>query len=187
MQYYLDICILSDPEFKVTTLMSALYNKLHRALAQFKKNTIGLSFPEMDQDRPTLGTIMRLHGNEVDLRQLMAKNWLVGMRDHTSVGNIMTIPVATQYRLVSRIQVKSNVERLRRRLIKRKGISEEHAQEAISDDKAKISLLPYVIIKSQSTGQTFKLFLEHKTIQSNPINGEFSAYGLSHTGTIPWF
>lgn len=187
MNYYLDITLLADPEFKPTVLMNALYNKLHRALVKISSNTIGVSFPKMDQDKPTLGSIIRLHGNEIDLHQLMQQNWLTGMRDHICLGEIQPVPNIVQYRTVSRVQVKSNPARLRRRLMKRKGITEEQALAVIPDNKAKKVSLPYVTMKSLSTQQIFKLFIKHTPIQSEQKLGKFSAYGLSHNATIPWF
>jgi CRISPR-associated endonuclease Csy4 len=187
MQYYLNIDLLPDPEFKTTTLMNALFNKLHRVLVQNKPINIGVSFPQVDQDKHTLGSLLRLHGNEVDIQKLMEQNWLTGMRDHIALGKITSTPNQTQYRVVSRVQAKSNVERLRRRLIKRKGITEEQAYAAISDGKAQTLTLPYVVMKSSSTEQVFRLFIEHKNLQPESTLGTFSTYGLSQKATIPWF
>lgn len=187
MEHYLTIRLLPDPEFATPVLMSALFCKLHRALVQQDSRTIGVSFPDMRQKGPSLGGRLRLHGNFADLQQLMAQDWLTSMRDHAAVGQIAPVPEDTLYRVVRRVQAKSNPERLRRRLVQRKSITEEEACQFIPDSVAEKLDLPYVTIRSQSTGQFFRLFIKHLPTQVMPVKGEFSAYGLSPVATIPWF
>ncbi len=187
MDHYLEIRLLPDPEFQPTVLMSALYSKLHRALVQLENPGLGVSFPDIEQACPTLGKRLRLHGKHENLQRLMALNWLTGMRDHTSVGELTPTPDNVDYRVVRRVQAKSNPERLRRRLAKRRGISLEEAQKLIPDSYTKQLTLPFVTIRSQSTGQTFRLFIDHLPPQSAPVPGKFSHYGLSPTATVPWF
>jgi CRISPR-associated endonuclease Csy4 len=86
VNHYLDIRLRSDPEFAPHQLMSALFSKLHRALVESGSQDIGVSFPEVDPKRPTLGGQLRLHGDASALQRLMALNWLVGMRDHLQSG-----------------------------------------------------------------------------------------------------
>ena len=117
----------------------------------------------------------------------MELNWLKGMRDHIEVSEIQLVPQDTQYCIVQRVQAKSNPERLRRRLIARKGINEAAAKEAIPDDAAEKLSLPFVEITSQSTGQKFRLFVKHSIVKTQSLTGSFNAYGLSATATIPWF
>ena len=117
----------------------------------------------------------------------MALNWIAGMQDHTEVGAIFAIPTDAKSRVVRRVQAKSNPERARRRLIKRKGTTPEQARLAIPDDAAETLRLPYVVLASQSTGQHFRLFIEHMPIRRETVAGKFSAYGLSPTATVPWF
>lgn len=187
MEHYLTIRLLPDPEFTTPMLMSALFGKLHRALVQQGSGTIGVSFPKVRQQSPSLGECLRLHGNSGDLQRLMAQDWLAGMRDHTAIGEITSVPANAMHRVVRRVQAKSNPERLRRRLIRRKGITEEEAYQSIPDCVVEKLDLPYVAIRSQSTGQSFRLFIEHLPIQVMPVKGEFSAYGLSVAATVPWF
>lgn len=187
MDHYLEIRLLPDPEFVPSVLMNALFAKLHRALVELGSNAIGISFPDVGQKPLTIGNRLRLHGESDDLQRLLAMSWLTGMRDHVTLMGPSQVPATVDYRAVQRVQAKSNPERLRRRLIKRKGITEEEALRAIPDSSAKQLKLPFVTIKSQSTGQEFRLFIDHKAIQSEPIAGEFSSYGLSPTATVPWF
>lgn len=187
MDHYVEIAILPDSEFTTPTLMSVLFGKLHNALTNSIGGRIGVSFPKIDMGKPSLGSRIRLHGVASDLNQLMETDWLASMRDHLRVGKVLIVPANARYRVVHRVQAKSNPERLRRRLIKRKGISEAEARQAIPDNAVKLLNLPFVVLKSKSTGQSFRLFIEQRPTQSNPIDGEFNRYGLSSTATIPWF
>lgn len=185
MDAYLEIRLLPDPEFAPTTLMNALFSKLHRALVAHGGRNIGVSFP--DVEKKSLGERLRLHGRRTDLEKLMAANWLVGMRDHATVSEIATVPAHARQRAVRRVQAKSSPERERRRLIARKGISAEQAMQTIPDSTAERLNLPYLVLTSQSTSQQFRLFVEHLAVREQAVDGEFSAYGLSSTATVPWF
>ncbi len=44
MNHYLDIRLLPDPEFTATVLMSALFSKLHRGLAELGTGRVGVQF-----------------------------------------------------------------------------------------------------------------------------------------------
>lgn len=187
MDAYLDIRLLPDPEFAPTLLMNSLFGKLHRGLVEHGGGSIGVSFPDVGNNGRALGERLRLHGHGTDLERLMGLNWLAGMRDHTSVTDIADVPAMAKTRIVRRVQAKSNPERLRRRLIVRKGISIEQAMQDIPDSAAEKLALPYLVLTSQSTGQQFRLFVEHLAIQEIAVKGKFSAYGLSSTATIPWF
>ncbi|MGK7345344.1 MAG: type I-F CRISPR-associated endoribonuclease Cas6/Csy4 [Candidatus Nitrospinota bacterium M3_3B_026] len=187
MDHYIEIAILPDPEFTTPALMGVLFGKLHKALTNGMGGKVGISFPDMDQEKPSLGSQLRLHGEADDLNRLMATGWLANMQDHIKVDKMSKIPSNARHRVVRRVQAKSSPERLRRRMVKRKGVSETEARQAIPDNSAKWLNLPFLNIRSKSTGQAFRLFIEHGPIQSHPVSGEFSRYGLSSTITIPWF
>lgn len=184
MDHYIDFKLLPDPEFPSNQLMSALFAKLHRGL---NDNGIGISFPDVGQVGHGLGARLRLHGSAGALGQLMARNWLTGMRDHLHIGELAPIPARVQWRHVSRVQVDSSPERARRRLIKRHAISEEEARARIPDMAAKRSSLPFVSLRSNGNGQLFRLFICHGPLLDRPSPGLFGGYGLSATSTIPWF
>lgn len=187
MDGYIDLRICSDPEFTVNFLLSTLFSKLHRGLARHKNGDIGISFPELDKNKPTLGHVLRLHGSHETLAEFMATEWLHGMRDHLSVSDVSDVPSSASYRVVRRVQVKSNVDRLRRRQIKRHGLTEEQARERIPDDASQRSSLPFVCIKSSSTKREFRLFIQHNDLSPIAKSGRFNSYGLSSSATIPWF
>ena len=187
MDHYQDITVVPDPEFPSPMLMNALFAKLHRALVQYGHNKIGVSFPQVETDKPSLGNLLRLHGSPSSLQALQSQIWLRGMRDHTELSGIDPVPAMVQYRRVRRVQVKSNVERIRRRYCKRHGVTEQEAIILIPDSVEKRAKLPYLQLNSQSTGQSFRLFVEHLPTQAHAEAGQFTSYGLSTTATIPWF
>ena len=187
MDHYIDLALRPDPEFAAHQLMAALYAKLHRALVAADHGEIGVSFPDMDQRARRLGDHLRLHAGQADLLTLMQSGWLAGMRDHVDCTVPIPVPEQTKHRTVRRVQADSNPERLRRRLMRRHHIDADLAHERIPDHAATLLSLPFVQMRSSSTGQHFRLFIEHGTLQSTPSVGTFSAYGLSSTATIPWF
>lgn len=187
MDYYLDIHLRPDPEVPSPHLMSALFGKLHRALVALPEESVGISFPARDEQRPWLGEHLRLHGTCAALDRLMAQPWLTGIRDHLRLGELLPVPVDAKHRQVRRVQVKSSPERLRRRQMRRHGFSEEEARQRIPDRTARQLDLPYLHLRSQSTGQSFRLFIRHGPLQDTPIAGHFTRYGLSDSATVPWF
>ncbi|WP_027330764.1 type I-F CRISPR-associated endoribonuclease Cas6/Csy4 [Marinimicrobium agarilyticum] len=187
MDHYLDIQLLPDPEFSQPMLMGALYNKLHRALVSLETDRIGVSFPEYSLKPKGLGSILRIHGSNADLKQLQALDWLRGMRDHIELSPAQQVPADTQHSCVKRRQYKTNVERLRRRRMKRKGETYQEASEAIPDSVEQRPDLPFAVLRSQSTGQGFHLFVEQGKPMPEPVSGRFNSYGLSLGATVPIF
>ena len=188
MDRYLDIRLRPDPEFPATVLMSALFGKLHRGLVTLATDRIGVSFPEVERETVVgLGERLRLHGAAAELERLMVLPWLAGMEELVHVGAITAVPNGARHRVVRRVQAKSSPERLRRRWMKRKGFSEKEARRAVPDSVAERLDLPYVVLTSRSTGQRFRLFIEHGPVRATPRDGRFNSYGLSRSGTVPWF
>lgn len=201
MDHYVDIRLQPDAEFAPAMLMAALFTKLHKALAEGAHLDIGVSFPQIDVDgaapasasrtgahpRYALGQVLRLHGTGWALQKLLATGWLTGMRDHVVCGAVLAVPTNAQHRVVSRVQAKSSPERLRRRQMLRHGLTAEQAQERIPDTAVEMLNLPFLTLRSQSTGQTFRLFIRVGAVQTTAVPGEFGAYGLSPQTTVPWF
>lgn len=185
--HYIDITLLPDPEFSQAHLLGALVSKLHRILVQLQLGDIGISFPRHSLRPRTLGDVLRLHGTDVALKRLMGHPWLQGMRDHVQIAALTQAPHQAQHRLVQRRQFKTSTERLRRRRMKRKGETLEQAAAAIPNDIERRPDLPYVQLRSRSTGEYFCLFIEHGTLQVSDTLGSFNTYGLSLGGTVPWF
>lgn len=189
--HHIDLRLLPDPEFSHAHLLGALHAKLHRALVQLQASDIGVSFPQYSLDPRSLGSLVRLHGSEASLQRLMATDWLKGMRDHLDTSAITAIPPQVQYRSIQRRQFKTSAERLRRRWMRRQDKTPEQAAAAIPDSVQHLPDLPFIQLRSQSTGQHFHLFVALGPIEPEPgtIPGSFNSYGLANTpqDTIPWF
>ncbi|GAA0245939.1 type I-F CRISPR-associated endoribonuclease Cas6/Csy4 [Rhodanobacter caeni] len=185
--HYVDIRVIPDPESGPTQLLGALYDRLHLALVRQHRDSIGISFPGYHLSPRTLGVTLRLHGSETDLRQLLATDWLKGMRDHVRIGELATAPTDAPHRTVQRKQFKTSVERLRRRRMRRKGETEEEAKAAIPSSMERRPNLPYVHLHSRSTGQPFCLFIALGPLQTLPVPGPFNSHGLGGPSTVPWF
>ena len=184
MDHYLDIRLLPDPEFKETVLMNAFFGKLHRALVQAGQGEVGISFPRAGKN---LGDTLRLHGNRNALLRLMELEWLKGLKDYSDVSSIQPVPDNCQYRVVKRVQSKSSVERLYRRSVKKGWMTPDEAKKKVADHKSQLLKQPYVQVKSNSSGQVFRLFVHQGKFVDAPREGTFSAYGLSGDATVPWF
>ncbi|HAT6805023.1 TPA: type I-F CRISPR-associated endoribonuclease Cas6/Csy4 [Citrobacter freundii] len=184
MDHYIELRVLTNPEFSEEMLMAALVARMHRALGQRGKGDIGVSFPEYGL-KP--GAILRLHGNHHALQELEYLEWRKGLSDYYLCTDIKPVPEVSAWRCVSRVQVKSSAQRLMRRSVKKGWLTEEEAQKRLSKMSEWRSNLPWLSLRSLSTGQSFRLFIRHGTLLSTPVAGTFSTYGLSPTATVPWF
>lgn len=193
MNHYLDIRLLPDADFAAPVLLNALYAKLHRVLVSRQETGIGVSFPlyeaagenaEGQKQHASFGLTLRLHGNEATLTQLMETRWMSGFSDYTMTGRVLAVPTENHPIRVIRRQTKGRPDKERERLMRRKGISEADAKQLISNRPAPKLNLPFVTLDSNSTRQRFFLFIEQKTADQH-TQGEFNAYGLSQTATLP--
>jgi len=187
LTHYLDIYLRSDPEFPASQLLPALYVKFHRALVQLRSEDLAVCFPGYSEKPLGLGKTMRVLGSAERLKQLMALPWLSGVADHVQASATSPVPEGAAHRKLTRAQAKSSPERLRRRQMRRHGLTAEQARERISDSAAENLTLPFLPVRSTSTGQAFLLFLRLGPPCPGPLAGSFNAYGLSLTATIPWF
>lgn len=185
--HYIDIHLRPDPECPTYQLMDVLYNKLHKLFVQAQSTAIGVSFPGYSRSPRTLGNTLRLIGPEAELMGLLTHNWLTGMRDHTDVTPVASVPRDTSHRTLRRIQAKSSPARLRRRQARRHGLTEQQILQRVPDSAVETLDLPFVTLRSASTGQRFPLFLRLGPLVQTPEAGPFNTYGLSQTATIPWF
>lgn len=189
MDHYIDIRLRPDPDFAPAMLMGALYNKLHRALFDLQTEDLGVSFPSHKHGvrARTLGDHLRLHGTQARLQQLMSTDWLTGMRDHTQVSEVLTVPASAQHINVARKQFNTGSESRAKRYAKRHDISEDEARKIYAKLAERRIELPFVQINSRSTQQRFSLFIEHGKPAVSATEGTFSHYGLSPNATVPWF
>lgn len=184
MDHYQDIRVLPDPEFSESMLMTALFAKLHRALAADGKGEIGISFPHLNKQP---GDTLRLHGCAVALTRLEATHWRKGLTDYVTVTAVQAVPAGVQYRTFSRVQVKSSAPRLRRRAVRKGWLTEQQALTKIPLTREQRTSLPFIMVRSLSSGQSFRLFMRPGKLQNTAVAGIFSFYGFSVTATVPWF
>lgn len=183
MKHYIDIEVLPSVDYSNTVLMNTLFSKVHPVLYEYGNNEIGISFPNFKKN---LGNILRIHGKKENLSAFINNNWLSGMRDLVNHSDILEIPNDVKYRTVTRERVNNSVDRLRRRKMKREGISEETAKKLIPSTEQKNLSLPYINVHSKSNQQYFRIYIKH-IIQDKQVTGNFDNYGLSSSATIPWF
>jgi len=184
MDHYMEIRVLPDPEFSEEMLMAALFAKLHRALGARGKGDIGVSFP---LHGVKLGDVLRLHGVAQALDELEALLWRHGLKDYCECTEIRAIPSVTDWRTVSRVQVKSSPERLLRRSVNKGWLTQEEALERSLTMTQVRTDLPWLNLRSLSNGESFRMFIRHGERLTAPVEGCFSSYGLSSSATIPWF
>ena len=189
MDYYIDIRLRPDPDFASAMLMGALYNKLHRALFDLQATDIGVSFPAHKHGvrARTLGEHLRLHGTQARLEQLINANWLIGMRDHTHVSEMLAVPADVKHVNVARKQFNTGSPSRAKRYAKRHNTTEEDARQIYANVAERRIELPFVQVSSRSTQQRFSLFIEHGKPAAVATQGTFSHYGLSQNATVPWF
>lgn len=183
MDYYLDIRILPDSEFKETVLMNAIYSKFHKALCDLQSTNLGVSFPKYQR---TLGNVLRIHGGVAELDDLKGMNWVGGMSGYCEVKSISLVPTDVKYRNVARKQpIMSNAKL--HRLFKRGSISEEEVERYRAKMFAEGLDNPFVELKSASNGQRHRRYIRFGPLLDEPVKGKFDQFGLSKTATVPWF
>lgn len=185
--HYLDIHLLPDPELASHHLMAALFTKLHLALTAMGTDAIGVTFPGYEKSPVQLGDKLRLVGSAEALLLVLSTPWLGALRDHSRLSAVLPVPAGVEHRSLRRVQAKSSPARLRRRQIKRHGLSEAEALAQVPDSAAEHLRLPFLQVRSASTGQIFRLFLDLSPAQPPSSEGAFNAYGLSSSRTVPWF
>lgn len=185
---YLDLALLPDPEFAAPQLMDALFAKLHRQLVLMRSDSVAVAFPQyLSQGaKQDLGTVLRLLGPEPVLTPLRELAWLQGMRAHVQLEQSGAVPFGAKPMRLERVQAKSGVERLRRRAMRRHGLSAEEAKLRLPDGIGEELRLPGLNLRSSSTGQSFRLFIRLRPAEQE-LSGAFNGYGLSATATVPWF
>ncbi len=188
LTHYLDLALLPDPEFAAPQLMDALFAKLHRQLVLMESDRLAVAFPQYASEghKQDLGTVLRLLGPESVLNTLRGLDWLQGMRAHVQIEHSGSVPSGAKAMRLERVQAKSGVERLRRRAMRRHGLSVEEAQQRLPDDIGEQLRLPGLNLRSSSTGQGFRLFLRLRPAEQE-TSGAFNRFGLSATATVPWF
>ena len=196
MKYYLELTLLDCSDFSLYELWSQLYGQVHLALVEAKnqeqKVSVGVSFPQYrfnpEKKIGFLGTKLRLFAQtEEELNQLNIKKWLERLTDYVHVSSIRPIPEGkvTGYAHYQRKQVKTNAERWARHRVKRGDIDFDEALSRYQN-VVTTSDLPFIQLKSLTSGQPFKLFIA-KCPAEQSASQVFSTYGLSSESSVPEF
>ena len=199
MKYYQEITLIDQAEISSYFIWSKLYTQLHIALAESKdsknKTNIGVSFPqyifeEKIEDKKAkinMGKKLRLFTqDEADLKKLDLKKWLDRLTDYVHITSIREVPEnINSYAIYKRKQVKTNATRLARHRVKRGDIGFDEALARYSNVVTTTDL-PFVQMKSLTSDQVFKLFIEKKNAEQSESQ-IFSTYGLSSESSVPEF
>ncbi|MDC7692542.1 type I-F CRISPR-associated endoribonuclease Cas6/Csy4 [Vogesella indigofera] len=190
MSHYFDIRLLPDDDYSEEVLRNTLYGKLHKTLKKLEMQTVGVSFPQYGlvedgaQDRPEFGLVVRVHGSAEDLARLNGSGWLKGFTINAMVGAILPVPPATGWVRVIRKQVKTSVDRLRRRRMTRHGLSEEEVLLQLPEPAKLAPDLPFIMLYSGSTEQHYPIYIQQVAVDA-PAEGAFNTFGLSKVATLP--
>lgn len=191
MKYYRDITLQGDTEISLGFIWQKIYTQMHIMLVEYQKHEkmskIGFAFPHYMEEFP-LGNVLRLFASTVDeLEVLNLQERLKNFSDYVTLSDITKVPTDIEgYVTFSRKQFKSNPERLARRYAKRHDITLEEALGVYKNMEAQETKLPFVMLKSNSSKQHMKLFIERCTSDVE-VKGLFNTYGLSKTSTVPVF
>lgn len=183
--HYIDFFVTADEEIAEADLMADLFSRLHLALVRHGARDIGVSFPShFEGIYRKIGNHLRLHGTEKALSTLMSQRWTVGLLNlqHSTV---LEVPATASYRQVLRRQVKTGLDRINRRRVRRQRERGEKEVPLVMEKISQDALdLPYIKVRSQSTGHAFSLFLKHAESKVS-TSTQFNMYGIG--GTVPWF
>ncbi|MBL4831662.1 MAG: type I-F CRISPR-associated endoribonuclease Cas6/Csy4, partial [Aliivibrio sp.] len=197
MKYYLDITLLPDTDITLGFIWFKVYQQVHIALAENKiaenSSAIALAFPQyaLSKDKAEgfpLGNKLRLFApTQQHFDKLNINHWLKRLSDHTHITSVKAVPDnVSEYVCVKRKQCKTNISRLARRRVKRKGETFEQALQYFASFNDEQSKLPFINIKSLTKNEQFRLFIEQETVGSESA-GDFNCYGLSkEKATVPW-
>ncbi len=188
MDSYFDIKALPNPEIIQSAVITHLMQGLHNLLPRYA-GQIGLDFPAYGQQR-TLGGIIRVLGNKNDIHSLYSQlQTSLDFVDYALLTELHEVPTQLKkHATYIRYHTKGNsrLKRLKKRHEERGTWTEELAEGASNKFNARINL-PHVSLHSESTGQSFILFVKQH-LHSEPQQGKFNAYGLSlENATVPKF
>ena len=191
MKYYIDIKLLGDTEITLGFIWQKIYAEIHLALVTHKDTEnmvkVGLSFPHYMEIFPLGDTLRLLASTREELELLDIEDRLKKFSDYLLISEIKEVPTDIKsYATFSRKQFKSNPARLARRYAKRHNVTLEEALKVYEGVEGKETKLPYINIKSTSTKQFLKIFIERAEMGHEEI-GKFNTFGLSKTSTIPIF
>jgi len=192
MKYYRELTLLLQEDVDLYFIWQKLYQQIHLALVGNKKDdnasSIGVSFPEYDANKFSLGTKLRIFAEkEQTLEHMQCERWLNRLSDYVHLSRIKPVPEKLAgHACFKHIKLKGNKEKLARRRTKRKGETLQQALSHFENFEEQRTNLPYINMTSQTNRQRFRLFIEKQAMEQ-PQTGLYSCYGLSNTTTVPLF
>jgi len=192
MNYYQDITLLPDTEIGLHFVWEKVYRQIHLGLVEMQddngKLPIGIALPAYSADKHQLGNKLRLLAETENLLQRFnAQQWLNRLSDYAHITGIRNVPERIQtHACYYRVQPKSSNARLARRKAKRENTGIEQALAALENTPEQRSDAPYIWVKSQSSGERFRLFIGYVEVSESASKG-FNAYGLSRQSSVPVF
>ena len=199
MKQYVEITLLPCAEMPLHILTQQVYQALHLKFVEMKSppsplskggetQPIGVSFPKYDTEANTLGEKIRLFAPDVEtLERFNAKHTLRKLSDYVHVTSVRDVPTNVKtFGCFSRLQLKTNNLRLARRKAKRENVDVGIALAKFARHIEKQTDAPFVVIKSISNGENFRLFVVYNE-QANDNSAGFGMYGLSSKSTVPIF
>ena len=192
MKFYVDITILPSADIGHHFLWEKVFQQIHLGFVEMQDSKgvvpIGIALPEYDAEKFSLGSKLRLLAEtENILQQFSATKRLNRLVDYVQIFSICKVPDKVSiFACYRRQQTKTNKERLARRKAKREGISVEQATKNLENFKDRLVQTPFIKMQSQSSGKSFRLFIE-KRAASVAINQGFNSYGLSTESAVPDF
>ncbi|MDY0276426.1 MAG: type I-F CRISPR-associated endoribonuclease Cas6/Csy4 [Desulfomicrobium sp.] len=193
MKYYIEITLIPSIDIPVYFLWEKIYQQIHLALVEAQdkegKVKIGVSFPEYNAEQHKLGRKLRLFASLAnDLKDLTIDKWLSRLMDYVHITTIRGVPEGAQtYGFFKRIQTKSSNARLARRKARRENITVEQALLSMNNHKEQFSNVPYIQMKSQTTGQRYRLMIGYEETEKKSSMKDFTTYGLSSKSSVPIF
>jgi CRISPR-associated endonuclease Csy4 len=141
------------------------------------------------ENKKTLGRIVRLFSlDEKNLQDIHIEPIFKNMKEYIHVSGIRKVSTqCSEYVIYKRIQSEPNLERLARRAVKRSKVNisfEDVIKKLQTYKQKKIEYIPYVNMKSRSSNNHFKLFIQECVTDKFNYDG-FNSYGLSNFSTIP--
>ncbi|WLF83387.1 type I-F CRISPR-associated endoribonuclease Cas6/Csy4 [Moraxella sp. ZY210820] len=190
MKFYQEIMLLPDEENDLYFLWSKIYTQIHIALVDNGNPKIGVGFPQyrFDNKGASLGLKLRVFAHtEQELLDLNLAKWLARLSDYLHLKSVQAVPTNHRHAIFSRYNPDLSKENLARRYAKKHAISYDEALARLADYVPQpIINYPFITLKSQTTGMDFNVRIAKKTVV-NAILGEFGAYGLSQSASVPEF
>lgn len=191
MKNYIEIELKPAFNMPYHVLLSRVVQQLH--LGFVNNPNIAISFPQYNSKKHSLGNVIRLFGTVETLQNLNVMTVLNNLLETVIITDILDVPTVKKYATFSRHRYNyghtfAGLERAARRKSKRSGMPYQEALEYLTSfNIAEEQELPFVSIKSISTGGIFRLYIKCTECSAEKVVEDFNSYGLSNVNTVPVF